>query len=149
LTSRSTLDSSFIGTEAGAPVYRKHALDFGVWPGNHVYANQLTNSSRCCGSGIGGGFNSANVPPHKDRYVTGANVLFTEQLDIRSLNHCIRGFYSADEPFGLYHSECFKGHLRHPHFSILEIKATNRFLAANVSPCERRIKQLLLLKHKV
>jgi hypothetical protein len=69
--------------------------------------NQLANSTRRCRACVRGCFNRANVAAHKNRYVTGSDIFFSQQLNIRSFDHGVRGFNSADESFGLDHSECF------------------------------------------
>jgi hypothetical protein len=68
---------------------------------------QFADSS--CGrrSSVGSCFNGANVSANKDRHVTRADILFSDQLNIRSFDHRVSCFDSADETFGLDHSECF------------------------------------------
>src|SRR6185503_14151672 len=106
-----TLQSTLIGTQTGATVHRKHALDLRVRTRNHVYADQLTDASRCSRACVSCCLHSANVAAHKDRHIPCTDVLFAEQLYIRCFDHRIRGLNGTHESFGLNHSECFQGHL--------------------------------------
>jgi hypothetical protein len=97
----------FIGTEAGAPVDRENTLNFRVGTRNHVNANQLTNPPRGGCSGIRGCFNRAYVSTYKNRYISSADILFSQKCNVRCLDHGISGFHCSNEAFGLNHSECF------------------------------------------
>jgi hypothetical protein len=101
------LQRPFVGTQTGATVDRQHALNFSMRARNNVNTNQLANSTRRCRACIRGRFDRAHVAAHKDRYVTGSDIFFSQQLNIRSFDHGVSGFDSADETFGLDHSECF------------------------------------------
>jgi hypothetical protein len=107
LPSRATLKRTLIRTQTCASIDGQDALDFSVGPRNYVNTYQFADSSgrRC--SGIGSCLDGTNVSPHKDCHVTGAYVLFSQELNIRSFDHRISGFHGSDEAFGLHHSECF------------------------------------------
>ena len=68
---------------------------------------QLADSSRRGCARVGRGLNCANVAAHKYGHVARADILFSEEGNIRSFDHRICGFHSSDETFGLDHSECF------------------------------------------
>jgi hypothetical protein len=72
-----------------------------------VDANQLAYPSRSRCASIRRCFNCAYVSAHKDRHITGADILFSQELNIRRFDHCISRFDSSNEAFGLHHSECF------------------------------------------
>jgi hypothetical protein len=78
-----------------------------VWAGNDVNTYQFAYSScrRC--SGVGSRLNRANVSTYKDRHVAGADIFFSQELNIGSFDHRVGSFDGADETFGLDHSECF------------------------------------------
>jgi hypothetical protein len=97
----------FIGTEAGAPVNRENPFNFRVRARNYVNTNQLANSPRGGGSGIRCRFNSADVSTHENRYIPGADILFSQERDVCCFDHGVGSFHCSNEAFGLNHSECF------------------------------------------
>jgi hypothetical protein len=107
LTTGAALQRPLVGTQTGATVDRQNAFNFSMRARNNVNTNQLANSTRRCRARVRGCFDRANVAAHKNRYVTCSDIFFSQQLNIRSFDHGVRGFNSADEPFGLDHSECF------------------------------------------
>jgi hypothetical protein len=72
------LKSLFIGAQSGASIHGQHTFDFSMRSRNHVYADQLSDSARCCRTCIGRRFNRANIAAHKDRHIAGADVLLSE-----------------------------------------------------------------------
>jgi hypothetical protein len=107
LTTGAALQRPLVGTQTGATIDRQYALNFSMRARNHVNTNQLANSTRRCRACIRRRFDRTNVAAHKNRYVTCSDIFFSQQLNIRSFDHGVRGFDSADETFGLDHSECF------------------------------------------
>jgi hypothetical protein len=107
LTTRAALKRTLIRAQTCTPIDRQNALNFGVWARNNVNADQLTDSSRGRSSSVSSRLYRTHITADKDRHVAGADVLFSQELNIRSFDHCISGFNSPDETFGLDHSECF------------------------------------------
>jgi hypothetical protein len=107
LAARAPLERTFIRTQTRAPVYRKHTLNFRMGSGDYVHTDKFTNSSSCSGARVSRRFHGTDIPAHKYRYVPCADVLLTEQLHVRGLDHRVSGFNSTDESLGLDHSECF------------------------------------------
>jgi hypothetical protein len=107
LPSRAALKRTLIRTQTCAPIDGQDALDLSMWPRNYVNTYQFADPScrRC--SGVGGCLHGTHVSPHEDRHVTGADILFSQELNIRSFDHRVSGFDGSDEAFGLHHSECF------------------------------------------
>jgi hypothetical protein len=101
------LERLFIRTETGAPVNRENPLHFRVRTRNYVNTNQLADSPRGCCSGIRCGFNRAYISTDKNRYIPGADVLFSQECDVCCFDHRVGSFHCANEAFGLNHSECF------------------------------------------
>src|SRR4029079_13024094 len=49
LTARATtLKGLFIGAQSGASIHGQHTFDLSMRSRNHVYADQLSDSARCC-----------------------------------------------------------------------------------------------------
>jgi hypothetical protein len=108
LTARAaTLERALVRTQAGATVNRQNALDFGVRTRYDVNTYQLTDSARGGSASIGSGLDGADVSTHEDRHITRADILFSQQCNIRGFDHRVSGFHSTNETFGLNHSECF------------------------------------------
>jgi hypothetical protein len=107
LTARAALKRTLIRAQTCAPIDGQDAFNFSVWARNDVNTNQLANSSRGRCSGVSGCLHCTNVSANKDRHVTGADILFSQELNIRSFDHRVSGFDGSDETFGLHHSECF------------------------------------------
>jgi hypothetical protein len=99
-----SLQRSFVRAEAGASVERQHTLDFGMRSGDYVHTNQFTDSSGGGSACISRGFDRAHVSAHKDRDVTSADVLFSQELYVSGFDHCVSRFDRADEAFSLHHS---------------------------------------------
>jgi hypothetical protein len=76
-------------------------------PWNYVNTDKLADPSGSSGPGVGSRFNGSYIAADEYRHITGADVFFSYQLNIRGLNHCVGRLDSADESFGLDHSECF------------------------------------------
>jgi hypothetical protein len=110
-TRATTLQRLLVRTQTSATVDRQDTLDFGMWPRDHVHADQLTNAPGRSRARVSRRFDRTNVAAHKDRHVAGADVLLPEQLYIRCFDHGIGGLNCTHESFGLNHSECFQGHL--------------------------------------
>jgi hypothetical protein len=70
-------------------------------------ADQFPDPACSRRSGICCGFNGTYVTANKDCYVSGADIFFAQQLNIRGFHHCIRRFYRTDETLRFNHSECF------------------------------------------
>jgi hypothetical protein len=107
LSARATLEGTFIGTYTRASIHRKHSLDLCVGSGDYVYADQFTDSARCCSTGISRCLNCTDITAHKYGYVPRTDVLFAEQLHVRGFDHRVGSFNCAHESLGLDHSECF------------------------------------------
>jgi hypothetical protein len=107
LTTSAALQRSLVRTQTSATVNRQNPLNFGVRARNNMNTNQLANATGGCRARICGCLDRAHVATYKNRYVTGSDIFFSQQLNIRSFDHCVRGFDSADETLGLDHSECF------------------------------------------
>jgi hypothetical protein len=101
------LKCTLIRTQASAPVNGQHALNFGVWTRNDVNTNQLADPARRRCSSVGCCLHRPNVAANKDRHITGADVLFSQEHNIRSFDHRVSGLDRSDETLGLHHSECF------------------------------------------
>ena len=69
--------------------------------------DQLADTSRGGSAGIGRRLHGSDIAADKDRDVSGADVLLTDQLYVCGLHHCIRRLDRADESLGFDHSECF------------------------------------------
>jgi hypothetical protein len=72
-----------------------------------MYANQFTYAARSRCAGVRCRLDRAYISTNKDRYIAGSNVFLSQQLYVRSFDHCIRRFNRADKSFGFYHSERF------------------------------------------
>jgi hypothetical protein len=107
LTPRAALQRTLIRAQTGTPIDRQDALNFSVWARNDVNTDQLADSSRGRCSGVSSCLHRTNVSANKDRHVPGADILFSQELNIRSFDHRVSGFDGSDETFGLHHSECF------------------------------------------
>jgi hypothetical protein len=107
LTTRAALKRTLIRTQTGAPIDRQNALNFSVRTRNDVNTDQFADSTRGGCSGVCRRLNRANVSANKDGHVSGADIFFSQELNICSFDHCISGFDGTDEAFGLHHSECF------------------------------------------
>jgi hypothetical protein len=101
------LKRSLIRTQSGSAIDGQNTLDFSMWTRNHMNADQLAYpaGSRC--PGISRSLNSANVAAHKNRYITGADILFSQECNVRRFDHSVSRFDGSNEAFGLHHSECF------------------------------------------
>src|SRR5678809_1725364 len=78
LSARATLQSSFIGTQSSASIYRQHTFNFSMRTRNNVDADQLTDSARRCRTCICRRFNRTDIATHEDRHIAGADVLLSE-----------------------------------------------------------------------
>jgi hypothetical protein len=101
------LQRTLIRTQTCPPINRQDTLNFSVGARNNVNANQFAHSARGGGPGVRCRFDRANVSANKYCHVASPDILFPQQLNIRSLDHCVGGFDRANEAFGLHHSECF------------------------------------------
>src|SRR5436305_691628 len=79
----------------GLTADREHALDLLMWPGNDVDANQLAHPAGRSGAGVGGSLHGAYVPAHKNCYITRADILLTQQLNIGRFDHGVSSFHRA------------------------------------------------------
>jgi hypothetical protein len=107
LTARAALKRTFIRAQTCTTINREDALNFGVWARNNVNTDQLADSPRGRCSSVSSCLDRTHITADKDRHVAGADVLFSQELNIRCFDHCVSGFNSPDETFGLDHSECF------------------------------------------
>jgi len=107
LTARAALKRTLIRAQTCTPIDRQDALNFSVWARNDVNADQLADPSRGRCSSVSSCLYRTNVSANKDRHVPGADILFSQELNIRSFDHRVSGFDGSDETFGLHHSECF------------------------------------------
>jgi hypothetical protein len=78
-----------------------------MWARNDVNTYQFADSTRGGRSGVSSCLNRADVSANKYRHVSGADIFFSEECDIRSFDHRVSGLDGSDEAFGLHHSECF------------------------------------------
>jgi hypothetical protein len=122
LAGATAMKGPFVGAVTCAAIARQDALDFAVGAGYHVNTDQFTNAPRsrracvcCCLYGT-------DVTAHENRYVTGADIFFSNELNVCSLDHRVGGLYGADKAFGLDHSECFERHIGLPLFFLLKVK---------------------------
>jgi hypothetical protein len=67
-------------------------------------ANQFTDPSGSRGPCVCRGLYRADVPTYENRHIARANILFSNQLNVRSLDHRIGCLDSSDKPLGLDHS---------------------------------------------
>jgi hypothetical protein len=107
LSSRATLEGTFIRTQTSAPINGKHTLNFRMWPGNNVHAYQFTNPARGRGTSVRRSLHCTDITTHEYRHVACSDVFLAEQLHVRGLNHRVGSFNRAHESLGLDHSECF------------------------------------------
>jgi hypothetical protein len=107
LTPRSALQRTLIGTQAGASIDGQNAFNFSVRARNNVNTDQLADPARGSCSSVCGCLHRAHVSANKDRHVTSADILLSQELNIRSFDHCVSSFNGPDETLGLHHSECF------------------------------------------
>jgi hypothetical protein len=106
-SSPATLQRTLIRTQTSAAIDGQDAFDFGMGARNDVNADQFADSSSSRGPGVGGRLNSADVSANEDSHVARAYILFSQELNVSSFDHRVSGLDSADEAFGLHHSECF------------------------------------------
>jgi hypothetical protein len=106
-TCGTALKGTLIGTQARSPINGQDTFNFCMGTRNNVNANQFANSAgggrsrvRCC-------LDCAHISAHENSHVAGPDIFFSQELDIRSLDHCVSSFDRANEAFGLHHSECF------------------------------------------
>src|SRR5262249_52809993 len=124
LTSGAARQSSLVGAVSGAAVDRQHSLNFGMWPRYDVNTDQLADTTRRSRSGISRRLHRTYVATNKDRDVTGADILFPQELHVGRFHHRVSRFDGADEPFGFDHSQCFKRVWHSSLLLILEVKWT-------------------------
>jgi hypothetical protein len=74
---------------------------------NYVNTYKLTDPTRSRGTRICRSFYGSHIAANKNRNVSGTDILFTDQLYIRGLDHGISGLDSPYKSFGLNHSESF------------------------------------------
>ena len=70
-------EGAFVGAVACPTVDGQHALDFPVRAGNDVDADQFSDAAGGGCSRIGRRFDRADIAAHKDRHISGADILFT------------------------------------------------------------------------
>src|SRR5258706_13715944 len=70
-----------------------------------VHRGKFTNALRCCGTGIGGGFDRAHITAHHHSDISAAHIFRTDQHHIRGFHHRIRSFDRANQPTRLNHSQ--------------------------------------------
>jgi len=72
----------------------------------HEFADP-TRGRRAC---VGGGLHRADIAANHHRDVAGADVLFSDQRDVRRLDHRVGRFDRSDKPFGFHETERFSCH---------------------------------------
>jgi hypothetical protein len=122
LAGATAVKGSFVGAVTRAAITRQNALDFAVGAGYHVNTDQFTYTPRSSRACICRSLYRTDVTAHKNRYVTGADIFFSNELNVCSLDHRVGGLYGADKAFGLDHSECFERHIGLPLFFLLKVK---------------------------
>jgi hypothetical protein len=122
LAGAAAMKSSFVGAVSSAPIPWQYALDFAVGAGYHVNTDQFTNAPRSGRACVRGCFYRTDVTAYENRYVTGADIFFSNELNVCSLDHRVSSLYGADKAFGLDHSECFERHFGLPLFFLLKVK---------------------------
>lgn len=75
-----------------------------VRAGNDMDADELAHAACSSGSGVGRGFDGGDIATHDGGDKTGADLLITDELNIRGLYHGVRGLDSCNETLGLDHS---------------------------------------------
>jgi hypothetical protein len=104
LPTRAALQSFFVRAVTDASVEGQYSFDFGVWPWDHVYADQLAYAAGRSGASVCCSFHRTDITAHKYRDVTGADIFFAQELDVGGFHHGVSGLNGPDEALGLDHS---------------------------------------------
>jgi hypothetical protein len=107
LAPRAALKRTLIRAQTSTPIDRQNSLNFSMWPRYDVNTDQLADSARGCCAGIGSRLHRTYVSTNENRYVSGADILFSQELNICGFDHGVSGFDGANETLRLDHSECF------------------------------------------
>src|SRR4051812_1408443 len=67
--------------------------------------NELADPARRRGAGVGRGLDRGHVPAHDCGHISGADLLPSDERDLRGLDHCVRRLDHRHEAFRLDHAE--------------------------------------------
>src|SRR5438034_3344357 len=112
--------------------------------------DELADAARCSRSGIGRGFDGADIAADHDGDIPGANVFLADERDVRRLDHRVCGLDRSNQATSLHQPQCVaasvchfarnSNRLRHmqqlhytPTFSMIERRRRDFFVVAVVA----------------